>query len=234
MNERYQGYAMHPSAIDADSDARERFIVRTYNHLFVAIVAFAGLEVALFKSGAALAIMTALGAVGWIGVLVLFVLVSFGANHIAFGATSKAAQYAALAAYVVVEAVIFVPLLFIADLRAPGAIQSAGLVTMVGFAGLTAIAFVTRKDFSFLRGVVLWGGLCALVLVGAGLVFGFHLGTVFSVAMVALAGASILYDTSNVLHHFPVDRYVGAALKLFAAVALMFWYVLRIFIGSRR
>ena len=104
---------------------------------------------------------------------------------------------------------------------------------MLGFAGLTAVAFVSRKDFSFLGAVLKWGGLCALVLIGAALIFGFELGTFFSVAMVAFAGAAILYDTSNVLHHFPEDRYVGAALELFASVALLFWYVLRIFIASR-
>jgi FtsH-binding integral membrane protein len=128
---------------------------------------------------------------------------------------------------------VFVPLLFIADRVAPGAIQSAALVTMVGFAALTGIAFWTRKDFSFLGGLLRWGGICALILIGAGLIFGFELGTFFAVAMVAFAGAAILYDTSNVLHHFPEDRYVAAALQLFSSVALMFWYVLRIF-SSRR
>ena len=53
----------------------------------------------------------------------------------------------------------------------------------------------------------------------------------FSVAMVGLAGAAILYDTSNVLHHYPEDRYVAASLQLFASVAMMFWYVLRIFMS---
>jgi len=38
--------------------------------------------------------------------------------------------------------------------------------------------------------------------------------------------------TSPVLHHFPEDRYVGAALQLFASVALMFWSVLRLFMSS--
>jgi hypothetical protein len=104
---------------------------------------------------------------------------------------------------------------------------------MAGFAGLTAIAFMTRKDFSFLGGLLRWGGILALVLIAAGVIFGFNLGTFFSVAMVGFAGAAILYDTSNVLHHYPEDRYVGAALQLFASVALMFWYVLRIFISSR-
>jgi FtsH-binding integral membrane protein len=65
-------------------------------------------------------------------------------------------------------------------------------------------------------------------------VFGFTLGTLFSVAMVALSGAAILFETSRVQREFPEDRYVAAALSLFASVAMMFWYILRIFIGSRR
>jgi FtsH-binding integral membrane protein len=67
----------------------------------------------------------------------------------------------------------------------------------------------------------------------AGTIFGFALGTYFSVAMVGIAGAAILYDTSNVLHHYPEDRYVAASLELFASVALMLWYILRIFMSRR-
>ena len=93
--------------------------------------------------------------------------------------------------------------------------------------------FHKGKDFSFLRGILMWGGIVALVLIVAGVLFGFNLGTFFSIAMVAFAGAAILYDTSNVLHHYPEDRYVGAALQLFASVALMLWYVLRIFMSRR-
>jgi FtsH-binding integral membrane protein len=104
-------------------------------------------------------------------------------------------------------------------------------VTLVGFTGLTFVAFVTRKDFSFLRGILMWAGVLALVAIVGGVVFGFQLGTWFSIAMVGLAGAAILYDTSNVIHRFPTDRYVAAALELFASVALMFWYVLRLFMS---
>jgi FtsH-binding integral membrane protein len=104
----------------------------------------------------------------------------------------------------------------------------------MGFVGLTAVAFSTRKDFSFLGAMLRWAGILAIVLIVASILFGFQLGTFFSVAMVAFAGAAVLYDTSNVLHHYPEDRYVGAALALFASIALMFWYVLRIFLGARR
>lgn len=214
-------------------DERARFIVRTYNHLFVAILAFAALELVLFSSGIAAVIAQTMMGTSWLLVLGGFMVVSWLASHVAHRSASLPMQYAALGGFVVAEAIIFVPLLFIANHFAPGAIQSAGIVTMLGFGGLTAIAFWTRKDFSFLGGILRWAGICALVLIAAGVVFGFSLGVFFSVGMVAFAGAAILYDTSNVIHHFPEDRYVAAALELFASVALMFWYVLRLFIAAR-
>jgi len=143
-----------------------------------------------------------------------------------------ALQYLALAGFVVAQALIFVPLLYVAQIKAGGGvIESAAYVTLMGFAGLTAIAFYTRKDFSFLQPFLMWGGVVALVLIAAGTLFGFQLGTFFSVAMVAFAGAAILYDTSNFIHHYSEDRYVAAALELFASVALMFWYILSLMMG---
>ena len=168
----------------------------------------------------------------WLLVLGAFMLVSWFASRVSLTSESKGAQYAALGGFVVAESIIFVPMLWLANQYAPGAIQSATIVTLVGFAGLTAVAFVTRKDFSFLRGMLMWGGVVAMLAIVGGILFGFELGTWFSVAMIGFAGAAILYDTSNVLHHYPEDRYVGAALQLFASVALMFWYVLRLFMSS--
>ena len=65
-------------------------------------------------------------------------------------------------------------------------------------------------------------------------IFGFTLGNVFAFIMVAFAGSAILYQTSQMLHRFNTRQHVAAALTLFASVALLFWYVLRIFIGGRR
>jgi FtsH-binding integral membrane protein len=236
MDARQMGGGQYGEAAWAPSaDASEKFIVRTYNHLFGAIVAFALIEIALFMSGAAETIARFfLGGRMWLVAMGGFMIVGWLASRTASSATSKGAQYAALGGYVVAEALLFVPLLYMANHFAPGSIQSAALVTFMGFAGLTGIAFWTRKDFSFLGGLIKWGMILALVAIVAGLIFGFQLGTFFSVAMVGLAGASILYDTSNVLHHYPRDRHVAAALQLFASVALMFWYVLRLFMGDRR
>ena len=226
------GHDVFSAALDP-VEARGRFIARTYNHLFGAIVAFAGIEFALFKTGLALGIAQAMLGAGWLLVLGGFMLTGWLASRVALTARSLPAQYAALAGYVVVEALIFVPLLVYANAVAPGAISSAGLVTILGFAGLTSIALFTRKDFSFLRSVLMWGGVGAMLLIVGGVIFGFQLGLFFSVAMVVFAGAAILYDTSNVVHHFPEDRYVGASLQLFSSVTLLFWYVLRI-MSSRR
>lgn len=214
-------------------DTRATFVARTYAHLLGAVLAFIGLEVALFTSGVAARIAESMLGVNWLFVLGGFVVVSWIASRTAHSAQSLAAQYLALGVFVVAEAIIFVPLLYIAQSVAPGVIQSAALITAVGFTALTGIVFVTRKDFSFLKGIIFWGFMVGLVLIVAGALFGFQLGTFFSVAMIALAGGAILYDTSNVLHHFPEDRYVGAALELFASVALLLWYVIRLLMSLR-
>ena len=214
-----------------DVDVRANFVTRTYMHLLGAILGFTALEYFLFATGAAEPIARAMLSVSWLFVLGGFIIVGWFASRAAHRAESPLMQYAALAAFVAAEAIIFVPLLYVANEFAPGAIESAAVVTLLGFAGLTGIAFWTRKDFSFLGGILRWGFIVALVLIVAGVLFGFQLGTFFSVAMIGLAGAAILYDTSNVLHHYPADRHVAAALELFSSVALMFWYVLSLFLS---
>lgn len=215
-------------AAQTSVERRADFITRTYNTLFLAILAFAGIEIALFQSGLAEPLAQLVGG-NWLIALGGFMLVSWFGSKVAATSKSKTAAYAALGAFVAMEAIIFVPLLVIANQVAPGAISSAALVTMVGFAGLTAIAWTTKKDFSFLGGLLRWAFIVALLLIGASMLFGFALGTFFSVAMVGLAGAAILYETSNVLRHYPEDRHAAAALALFSSVALMFYYILMLF-----
>ncbi len=228
-----ESYYQSTPVFELGAQSRATFIARTYAHLLGAIIAFTLLEIFFFKSGLAAVMTRAMLGTSWLLVLGGFMVVSWLATRVAHQAASKPAQYAALAGFVLAEAIIFVPLLYMANTYAPGAITCAAGITFVGFTALSFIVFFTRKDFSFLRGVLCWGGIIALVLIAAGAIFGFNLGTYFSVAMVALAGAAILYDTSNVIHHYPEDRYVGAALQLFASVALMMWYVLRIFLSRR-
>jgi hypothetical protein len=224
-------YDVPQTYMSSDVSERSAFITRTYTHLVGAIFAFTGIEIALFKSGYDAQIANLLMH-NWMLTLGAFIILGWIGSSFAANAESKFAQYFGLTFYVVAEAIIFVPLLYIANQIGPGIIESAAQVTLLGFLGLTMIVFVTRKDFSFLRSVLMWGGVVALLLIFGALFFGMHLGTWFSVGMIALAGASILYDTSEILHHYPTDRHVGAALHLFASVALLFWYVLRLFISS--
>jgi hypothetical protein len=212
-------------------EARSTFIWRTYGHVAAAILLFAAIESYLFESGLAAPLAQSLLGFNWLVILGAFMLVGWLATHVAQTAQSKPVQYVALAGFVVAEAIIFLPLLAIAIALQPGIVESAVGVTLLGTAGLTAVAFITRKDFSFLRGLLVWGGVLALVGIVASVLFGFALGTWFSVAMIGFAGAAVLFDTSNILHHYPEDRYVGAALALFASIALMFWYVLRLFMS---
>ncbi len=212
-------------------DARATFIRRTYTTLFFAVMGFTMTEIWLFTNGMAEQIATAMMGTSWLLVLGAFMLVSYVATRVAHQVESLPAQYGMLALMVGAWSILFVPLLYAAESVAPGAIQNAAWVTGAGFAGLTGIAFVTRKNFSFLRGILGWAIVLAFVLIGCSLVFGLQLGTWFSVGMVGVAGASILYDTSNVIHEYPEDRYVGAAIQLFGSVALLFWYVIQLFMS---
>ncbi len=214
-------------------DSRAQFITRTYTHVVGGILGFILVELGLFESGLADQIAHFMFGVNWFLILGAFMLVGWLATRTAQTSTSIGMQYFSYAAYVVAEALIFVPLLYLADRKAPGAIDSATLITALGAGGLMVVAHRTRKDFSFLRAILMWGGVVAILAMVGGAVFGFQLGTWFSVAMIGFAGAAVLYDTSNIIQHYPEDRYVSAAMQLFASIALMFWYVLRLVMGSR-
>jgi FtsH-binding integral membrane protein len=209
---------------------RSEFIWKTYAHVVGAILAFAAVQVYFFQSGIAERIAIPMLS-NWMLVLGAFMLGGWGATHVAHRLESMAAQYAAFAFFIVMEAVIFVPMLYIAAMTQPGVIDSAAGVTIIGSVALIATAMITRKDFSFLRGIMIWVGMLAMVGIFASLFFGFELGTWFSVAMIGFAGAAVLYDTSNIMHHYPKDRYVAASMALFASIALMFWYILRLFMS---
>ena len=209
---------------------RSTFIWKCYAHVVVAILAFAAIEVYLFNSGIAYAIAAPMAG-NWLMVIGAFMLASWCASHVAHRIESRNAQYAAFAFFIFVEALIFVPMLVMAMEKEPGIIDSAAGVTILGCVGLIATAMITRKDFSFLRGMLVWVGILALVGIVGSIFFGFVLGTWFSVAMIGFAGAAVLYDTSNIMHHYPQDKYVAASMALFASIALMFWYILRLFMG---
>jgi FtsH-binding integral membrane protein len=219
----------------APATDRSAFIRRTYIHLALAILAFAGIEWVLFGPlfhvTGPLALKMLELEHGWLVVLGAFMVVGWVADRWARSAASRAMQYLGLLLYVVAEAIIFLPLLYYAMvLTSPELIPTAAILTLGLFAGLTGTVFITRKDFSFLRGALMMGAFIAMGLIACAIMFGFSLGSVFAVAMIALAGGYVLYYTSGVMKHYRTDQHVAAALALFAAIALMFWYVLLLLI----
>ncbi|MRX28595.1 Bax inhibitor-1 family protein [Kangiella sp. HZ709] len=215
-------------------DRRSAFITKTYNHLLAAIIAFTLISVYLYQSGISTKIaifMSSLGTIGMIAMVAAFVGIGWFASRYAGSSDSKAVQYLNLVIFTALYAVFFSPLLLMAIVKAPGMIESAVGVTLAGTAILTAIAFFTRKDFSFLKGLVYWGVGLALVAIVGGFIFGYNLGIWFSVIMIGISGASILYDTSNIIHHYPEDKYVAASIHLFSSIAMLFIYVLRLFMA---
>lgn len=219
---------------------RVGFIRRTYGHLAGAIIAFAALEAFLINSGIGETLLRSFfsGTGGMLLLMALFIGGGYLAQYWARSATSIGMQYAGLALYVVLEAIIFLPLLYVATHYANDAyvIHKAGLLTLGVFAGLTMAVFIIGKDFSFMRTGLIVASWLAFGLIVLALIpgLGINLGTWFSFAMVGLAAAFIIYDTSNVMHHYRSDQHVAASLELFASVALMFFYILRIFLSSSR
>ena len=221
------------SAAQAAPQERASFIRKTYLHLAAAILAFIVLETDLFTSGAADVIASTMFGLSWFIVLALFMGVSFLANWWAHSSTSTPLQYLGLGLYIVAEAVIFVPLLFmVRNFSGDDTILKAGIVSLGLFGGLTATVFITKKDFSFLGPILTIGGFIALAFIAASLLIGFSLGSLFAFIMVAFAATAILYSTSNVLHQYHPSQHVAASLSLFASVALLFWYILSIFGSS--
>jgi uncharacterized protein len=222
-------------AIDAVAADRATFIRRTYLHLAGAIVAFVGLEALFLNTPAILQPMLGLMAHAWWAVVIGFLVVGWVAEKWAQSDTSPAMQYLGLGLYTVAEAVLFAPLLFVASRFAgPEVIPTAAVLTLTLFVGLTAIVFITGADFSFMRTGLSLAGLAAMGLIVCSMIFGFSLGLLFSAGMAILASGYVLYYTSQVLHTYRTNQYVAASLALFSAIALLFWYILRIVMEMRR
>jgi FtsH-binding integral membrane protein len=219
---------------NSTSVEQAEFYRKTYLHVAFAIIAFMFVETLLLKFVPDNIILIMVGnKFGWLFILGLFWLGTSMSKKMVFAETREK-QYMGLGLYVILEAVIFLPLIFIAvATTGVDVIMQAALITLFMFGGLTAVVFLTKTDFSFLRTAITVGGFISLGLIVAGALFGFNLGLWFSVGMVVLASGSILYQTSQVKDQFGTEQYVGASLQLFASVMLLFWYILRILMSRK-
>ncbi|MGL5881348.1 MAG: Bax inhibitor-1/YccA family protein, partial [Xenococcaceae cyanobacterium] len=159
---------------------RAEFIRKTYMHLAGAVGAFIAVEAFLFATGIAEGIynFVASSRFSWLAILGGFALLGWLAQELAAKADSIQTQYTGLGLYVVGEAIIFTPLIYMAVNLSGDAnvLPTAGLLTLLLFGGITTVAFTTRKDFSFLGGILKIGGFVALGLILWSIIFGFSLG----------------------------------------------------------
>ncbi|GAB7255571.1 Bax inhibitor-1 family protein [uncultured Polaribacter sp.] len=231
MENTFENKTMLINATDLD---RVEFYKKTYAHVAGGVLLFVLFEYLLLQSDAIVTFMMSMTQ-GWRWLIMLggFMLITNYAESTVLKTADKNIQYMAYALYVFAQAIIFVPLLAIAIYytESEDLIQQAALVTLALFAGISAVVFLTKKDFSFLKTGLTIGFFIALGLIVAGSLFGFNLGLWFSVGMCVLAGGSILYQTSNLVNKFGTEDYIPASLGLFASLMLLFWYVLQIFMS---
>jgi hypothetical protein len=223
----------YPVISQLTDEARVAFYKKTYTHLALAVLLFILVEMIFFQIPALLQFALSLTQ-GWLWLIMLggFMLVTNYAEKMALTSHDKNKQYLALLLFVIAEAFIFIPLIFIAMMIAADGgmeiLNQAAILTLSLFSGLSAVVLLTKKDFSFMKSILAIGFFIALGLIVAGVLFGFNLGLWFSVGMVILASGSILYQTSNMAHKYSEDQYVAASLGLFASLMLLFWYILSI------
>jgi len=213
---------------------RVEFYKKTYMHVALGVLVFVLVEYLMLQSESLVRFALSLtqGKM-WFLMLGGFMIATTYAEKMAIKSHDRNKQYLGYLIYIVAEAFIFVPMLYIAMsmIEGPDLIKQAGILTLALFSGLSAVVLFTKKDFSFLKRFLTIGFFIALGLIAAGLLFGFNMGLWFSVGMIVLAAGSILYQTSNLVNHYSTDQYVSAAIGLFASLMLLFWYILSIFLS---
>ena len=221
---------------EVNDEQKIAFYKKTYANVAYGILAFILIEYLFLSTPAIVKLALSLtGGKMWLLMLGGFMLVTTLAERMATSSTDLSKQYLGYFLYILAEAFIFVPILYIAMSLTDGTnlIKQAAILTLALFTGLSGVVFFTKTDFSFLKNVIIIGGFLAMGLIVAGLLFGFDLGLWFSVGMVFLAAASILYQTSKLTQNYQYNQYVAAALGLFASLMLLFWYILRIFMSRK-
>ncbi len=240
---------------------RVAFLRKTYAHLGGALVLWAVLTGGIMKFAPKLSWAFSKWALQgrwtWLMVIGLFTLVGYIAERLARSQSSRNLQYLGLGLEVGAWSILLQPMLWILMLKfgnpesmitstdgitpmlsaqATSILGQAIVITLAIFIGLTLVVFLTKKDFSFMRGALAICTFAAFGVIIASLIFGFHLGAIFSGLMILLMAGYILFQTSMVMKEFPPTAHVAAALLLFSTLATLFWYVLRILmeLNSRR
>jgi hypothetical protein len=238
---------------------RVTFLRKTYAHLGGALIAFALVTAAIMNYATELSLKFAgFGGTGmnFLLIMLLFIGVNYGAQKLAMSETSRGLQYAGLGLAVVLWSFIAQPIIWFAVLKFGGAhaltrnlsgtltphlsgdaaliLGEATIVTLAIFIGLTVTVFITKKDFTFLRGILSVATFALIGIALASAIFGFSMGMIYSGFVIALMAGYILFQTSLILGYFRPTQYVAASLMLFTSVVTLFIHVLNILASSQR
>lgn len=208
----------------------QTFLRRVYFRLLGAVAVFVALEAFFFASGIA-AVLAPLMASNWLVVLGGFMLLGWLTSSFTRKRSTPSMQYVEMGVTILLQGLIFIPLLAYAVYMSDTSVLSnAVLATLIIFGAMTAIVAYTGKDFSFMGPFLGIIGIAALLAIVGSVLFSVTLGFYFSLAMVVFAAAVVLYETSKVKHQYGPDQHIAAATGLFASVALLFYYVLMVFV----
>ncbi len=226
-------YSSQPLTVaDSPVEVRMEFIRKTYS-LFLA-----GILCALVAGTICLNSYPLFSAaVGILRVPLMAIVLLFGLSMGAQAVSRiEGLNYAALFGFTAFIGFLFAPILRFYEQGAPGIVMQAAALTTITFSALTAYAFITKKDFSFLGGM-LFVGVILLVLGGLANVFFFKsVGASYYMAWITvfLFAGYVLFDTSRIIHRYDSKGYCSAALALFLDFFNMFMAILRILSGNRR
>lgn len=228
QNDPFNSSTMETSVSQSPVEVRMNFIRKTYA-LFMA-----GILMCVLAGTACLSVPALTGvAISLWKTPLLAILLVYGAVFAASAVSEvEGLNYAALFGFTGLIGFMFAP---IVAMYAPAVVGQAAFLTILIFGSLTAYVFVTKKDFSFLGGM-LFVGLIALILGGLANVFIFrNSGASYWMAWVTLFLFSgyVLYDTSNIMNRYSERSYCSAALALFLDFFNIFMALLRI-LGGRR
>ncbi len=220
------------------AERKSALVTRVYTKLTLSVLALALIEALVFALVGAEAVVafTAHNVKLAGGLLLLLCIVGpMVGNAILARNPTRGKMYALLGYYVLLESAILLPLLAIAAVYFGTTIiwQACGL-TAAMFVALSSAVFITRKDFSFLRSFLVFTGFAAIILIVLSMLFGFELGTWFTVALIFFACGYILYDTSNMLLYSQDDDDILCTISLFTSLMTLFFYILRLLMEVNR
>ena len=111
----------------------------------------------------------------------------------------------------------------------PALIMNALAMTGLTFVGLSAVALVTKKDFSFLGNFLMAGAIVLILAMVAGLIFQIPaLMLMVSAGFVLFASAAILFQTSEIVHRAGETNYILATITLYVSIYNLFISLLSI------